>query len=115
MYLRTLGGDPDTVIKDYVKNVEDYQKLDFSIPDIGQKSDADNIHYAILNEIKRLYFGSLSRASAVTICNDLPDDAIINLISGIDDLEYNTTTFANDWNKFNPDDTPIKYSSEFAS
>lgn len=78
------------------------------------KSDADNVHFAIINEIKRIYFSELSRDAALTICNSLPDQAQITLFSGLQDLTLSVTDFVYDWNKANPGNEAIRYNSDFA-
>lgn len=116
--LRSIGGDPNAVIEDYCKTkVEADDLLGTLMPNTGAfapKSDADNVHFAIIKEIKKIYFSNLSREAALVICNSLPDQAKITLFAGLKDLSLSVTDFANEWNKTNPDSEAIRYNSDFA-
>ena len=102
MTLRALGGDPDAIIANYpAPGGWTFDGLFGAyIPD-----DADSIHQLIVSEIERLYFASISRESAVAICNALSLGLGLGTIRISDNIDriYNNYTFMTAWNANHPE------------
>lgn len=102
MILRDLGGDPDAIIANYPAPGEwPFDGLfEAYTPD-----DADNIHQLIISEIEHLYFASISRESAVAICNALSLGLGFGTIRINDNIDrvYNNYTFMMAWNANHPE------------
>ena len=112
MVLRQLGGDPDAIIEKYADNIaskteEDALLFSSVMTFFKYADDADNIHNEILKEIERLYFSSLSRDTAVAVCNALINGGQISITTAVDGLSYNGYRFMAVWNAENPDKQKI--------
>lgn len=106
VFLRSIGGDPDKIIGDLSAQCAEPNPLAAML---GADSGAtvQDAHNAILREIKRVYFSSLSRASAVAVGNAIGELGSISLCSAVPELTFSALTYAGAWNMANPDQEPI--------
>lgn len=126
LLLRDLGGDPDSIIDRWQQrynddpNPMDAETYDAQRHDIhkqmsrlfGEAPDpgicaaeaADCAYYEIIKEIKRLYFGGLDRAAAVTINAAIGPYGHLQLAYGNEDLTFNAALFRSAWEAAHPDE-----------
>lgn len=124
--LKDLGGDPYAIIDRWQQrynddpNPMDAETYDAQRHDIhkqmsylfGETPDpgicaaeaADCAYYDIIKEIKRLYFGGLDRAAAVTINAAIGPYGHLQLAYGNDDLTFNAALFRSAWEAAHPDE-----------
>lgn len=126
LLLRDLGGDPYAIIDHWQQrynddpNPMDAETYDAQRSDIhkqmsrlfGEAPDsgicaaeaADYAYYDIIKEIKRLYFGGLDRAAAVTINAAIGPYGHLQLAYGNEDLTFNAALFRSAWEAAHPDE-----------
>lgn len=124
--LKNLGGDPYAIIDRWQQrynddpNPMDAETYDAQRHDIhkqmsrlfGEAPDpgicaaeaADCAYYEIIKEIKRLYFGRLDRAAAVTINAAIGPYGHLQLAYGNEDLTFNAALFRSAWEAAHPDE-----------
>lgn len=120
MVLKTLGGDPDVIFKRWQEYVDEQSKNDQDVarlmgfPPVTEESVSKSVLKQIYEEISRLFFGNLSREQALLFCNSLGMvEGKIVLCQFVPGLEYNYMTFANGWNRWNPEKPPICFNGDF--
>lgn len=124
--LKNLGGDPYAIIDRWQQrynddpNPMDAETYDAQRHDIhkqmsrlfGEAPDpgicaaeaADCAYCEIIKEIKRLYFGGLDRAAAVTINAAIGPYGHLQLAYGNEDLTFNAALFRSAWEAAHPDE-----------
>lgn len=112
--LNSLGGDAAATLEQAQAsvNVEKATEAGPCAAFMGTEIDAETAaqlaHWTIIREIKKRYFGKLTREAALTICNALPDAfGVFSVCEGISELTYNNLTFAQAWNDAHPASSPI--------
>ncbi len=126
LLLRDLGGDPASIIDRWQQRYNEHpdptspetydaQRSDVNYrmshiwerlndPSICAAAAADAAYYEIVKEIKRLYFGGLDRAAAVTINAAIGPYGHLRLAHGNDDLTFNAALFRSAWEAAHPDE-----------
>lgn len=112
--LNSLGGDAAAILEQAQSsvNVEKVTEAGPCAAFMGTEIDAETAaqlaHWTIIWEIKKRYFGKLTRETALTICNALPDACgVFSVCDGIAELTYNNLTFVQAWNDVHPEAAPI--------
>ena len=96
-YLYCLNGDPSPLAKEIESLPSD--SLPFGLA-LGANAPEDDLHFAILREIQRLYFRAISR--------DHADLGELRPFPGLPDFCFNSITFMQAWNEANDDQPPIQ-------
>lgn len=127
--LKNLGGDPYAIIDRWQQrynddpNPMDAETYDAQRHDIhkqmsylfGETPDpglcaaeaADYAYYEIIKEIKRLYFGRLDRAAAVTINAAIGPYGHLRLAHGNAELTFNAALFRSAWEAAHPEEKKL--------
>lgn len=107
-YLYTLGGDPAAIVAEIERAQEapEADQLAFLAPLMPTTPEQD-AHNAILREIQRRYFLTISRASALAVCNVLGEAGEMIPFPGLPDFRFNSWAFKNAWNEAHPDEARI--------
>ena len=104
-YLYRLNGDPSALAKEIEALPSDHLPFGLSL---GANDPEDDLHFAILREIQRLYFRAISREHAVGVCCVLADLGELRPFPGLPDFCFNSITFMHAWNEANNDQPPIQ-------
>lgn len=129
LLLRDLGGDPDSIIDRWQQRYNDdpnpmdaetydAQRSDVNYrmshiweqlndPSICAAEAADCAYYEIIKEIKRLYFGRLDRAAAVTINAAIGYYGHLQLVHGDAELTFNAALFRSAWEAAHPEEKKL--------
>lgn len=106
VFLRTLGGDPDAVIRSLIEQCAEPNPL-ASMLGVSPDPTEEDAHNAILREIKRLYFSGISRDAAVAVANAIGSLGSLCLCDTIPELTFSGVSFADTWSYYHPDKEPI--------
>lgn len=107
--LRTLGGDPESIIADTAAKCAEPNPLT-DILGLAPTTDAEiaeAAHHAIRRAIQTAYFSQLSRSAAAVIVDALGRSEYAT-ISIFDDMTYNDYSFADAWAEAHPDEPRIQ-------
>lgn len=127
--LKNLGGDPYAIIDRWQQRYNDdpnpmdaetydAQRSDVNYrmshiweqlndPSICAAEAADCAYYEIIKEIKRLYFGGLDRAAAVTINAAIGPYGHLQLAHGNAELTFNAALFRSAWEAAHPEEKKL--------
>lgn len=106
--LSALGGDLDTVIAKYIETGSDLAGENIFASFLANVDDAEEIHNLVIEETESRYFASVSRETAVAICNMLGDFGKISIHDAVPELSYNGFRFMTAWNRANPEQDEIQ-------
>lgn len=106
VFLRTLGGDPDKIIRE-VEAAENEPDPFAGNSFLASSAPEEDAHNAILRDIRQRYFSGITRDAALGICNALGDLGEFCICASIPDLTYTSGTFMRAWNASNPGEKPI--------
>ena len=112
--LRAMGGNPDKIIDDLAERYAESADLCGAFSAFAKLSAAasdnypEDVHNALLGEIKRLYFSELSRDAAVAVGNAIGIDGAVTFHTAIPELTFSAFELMDQWNKYNPDKQPIR-------
>lgn len=113
VFLRTLGGNPDALLRE----IEEAHTQDQ--PDVGSSffgllpnaAPEEDLHNAILRDIQTHYFAPISREAALAVANTLGELGEISICKTIPELTYNAVAFVDAWNAAHPDKEPIRFNA----
>ena len=106
VFLRTLGGDPDKIIRE-IEAAGNEPDPFAGNPFLAASAPEEDAHNAILRDIRQRYFSAITRDAALAICNALGDLGEFRVCASIPALTYTSGTFMSAWNDSNPDENPI--------
>lgn len=112
IFLRTLGGDPDKIIRE-VEEAWNEPDPFAGNPFLAPNAPEEDAHNAILRDIRQRYFSGITREAALAICNALGDLGEFHVCASIPALTYTSGTFMSAWNDSNPDEKPITINASY--